>query len=647
MTRPTLYWRLILATYILSCLCACGSTSGLINKVKRGDKVYENSCTSFLEDVNKLLVANQKSTILPLSEYENSAYDYFYLEPGQFEFKGDTLLFRLKEDLNYGAYIDANIAIHVKLAFKAPVALQGRMVPRERELGTIVVDRAYFLRNSRPFFLYKIPLKGMPVAGRQLMISFGIVELDKGEIKQYFCETDSKPIETAKPACCIAQVWEQTDLQVIADLPVLDIDADTFAYAGFRAKMDIRYKDGIYSPSASLPASVLQSLFSDLQTKDYRATRINIRAYPAILGDPAINLAESKQQAATVFSSIKSLNPTRTDLNVEHSTEEADWEMMGNMVQTVQSLSSAEKDQVLKIVRGSGSTSVKLAKLSLLNFYPRIKQDLLSQSRHIEAEVRFDYTGSLPTLGRYAEVLSLWDAKISDQVARRFTVHPYRAGDDIPAAVSRIDNILTKKADANLYAMRSTYMQTQKNYPAAIADLERAATLAPENKQYANAIQAYKILFADSYDLDARLRLLADYDKRIRDNPSRRDLFFSRAILMEKCGLTTLAINEYQKLFEGSQVSAIQLNNRGVALMKGFHLRDARIDFEQAISRDSRLAEPHFNLAVLFAYLGYERKCIAALEEAIGRDPRFKKMIFNNPAFSIMADVAGFQQFRE
>ncbi|MEZ4688361.1 MAG: hypothetical protein R3B47_20565 [Bacteroidia bacterium] len=81
MERPLLLWRLILG---ISCftLASCGSTSGLINKVKRGDKVYENTCTTFQEDVNALLEANSQSQILPLSQYENSAYDYFYIEPG-------------------------------------------------------------------------------------------------------------------------------------------------------------------------------------------------------------------------------------------------------------------------------------------------------------------------------------------------------------------------------------------------------------------------------------------------------------------------------------------------------------------------------------------------------------------------------------
>ena len=124
MKRLPYIWCLVLGITTALSFFACGSTSGLINKVKRGDKVYENSCTTFQEDVKNVLDANSQSEILSVSQYENSQYDYFYLEPGQFVIQGDTLLFRLKKDLNYNAYVDPQIAIHASLKLKAPSALQ-------------------------------------------------------------------------------------------------------------------------------------------------------------------------------------------------------------------------------------------------------------------------------------------------------------------------------------------------------------------------------------------------------------------------------------------------------------------------------------------------------------------------------------------
>jgi tetratricopeptide (TPR) repeat protein len=241
----------------------------------------------------------------------------------------------------------------------------------------------------------------------------------------------------------------------------------------------------------------------------------------------------------------------------------------------------------------------------------------------------------------------LLKADFQSQVAQRFAVRAYKAGDDIVTAKAKIDQVLSKKADANLYAMRASYKQAAKDYQGAIADLEQASKLNPKEPSYQQAIRAYKILFAESYDLDARLRLLGEYNRLARENPSDRDLFFNRAVLMEKCGLSKLALDEYDKLFEGSQVTASQLNNRGVAMLKAFHLRDARSQFEQAIARDGSLAEPHFNLAVLYAYQGLERLSVSHLESAIERAPRFRFMIFNNPAFSVLAETERFQKFRD
>ncbi|MFK7970177.1 MAG: tetratricopeptide repeat protein [Bacteroidia bacterium] len=645
MARTTQFWRLILTALIVCLLQACGSTSGLINKVKRGDTVYENSCTKFQEDVNRLIEANKQPNVLAVSQYENSAYDYFYLEPGQFTMQGDTLLFRLKEDLNYAGYIDPNTAIHVNLSFKAPADVAERMIPREREIGTIVVDRGYYLRNSRPFFVYQIPLRGMPVAGRQLMMSFSIVSLNKGVVDEYHCETENKPIGTAMPACCTAAIWEAASLQTIADIPALNIQPDTFAYAGFRAMLDIAFQDNVIEAPGSLPASALQSLLANLKGMDYHASRINITAYPAILGDPALNLGKAKLQASTVYETLTGLNQG-SKIAIEHKAEGPDWELVGNLVQKSSSFTNSEKDQVVAITRGSAGDASKIAKLSLLDFYQKLKDNILNKTRHVRTEVRFDYNGELATIGRYKEVLSLWDPALESQVARRFEAQPYSPGDDISQAVARIDKILTQKASANVYAMRATYMQAKKDYRAAIGDLEKAARLEPGNASYTSAIRAYKILFAGSYSMEERLTMLDEYDRFTRDNPSDRSLFLNRAMLMEKCGLTTLSVNEYGKLFEGVQVSAKQLNNRGVALLKAHRLRDARIDFEQSISRDSRLAEPHFNLAVLYAYEGLERKSAEHLAAAIKRDPRFRNLIFNNPAFSILADTPRFDQFK-
>lgn len=635
------YWRITFALFLALLIGSCGSTSGLINKVKSGDKVYENSCTSFQADVQKLLAANAAVEGLPIATYDNTSYDYFYLEPGQFEVRGDTLRFRLKEDLNYAQYVDNDIAIEVTVTFEAPGYLDGKMYPKAGKAGVIKVDRAYFVRHRRPLFFYELPLKGVPIAGRQLAVSFQIARYEGSTRAETLCETEMTPLGKIMPTCCEGDVWQSARPQSIAELPVLATQPDTFAYAGFRAAMDIYFQDNAYVVPDGLPATALQSILATLAEADFAPSRIIVTAFAGADGQSTLREAQAKRQADAVVAQLKTIAGA-PEINQEVKPVDIAW--IENTVQASKAFSNAEKDEVKSITQGSGGAGSKMAKFKLLGFYAKLNQEVLQRSNHVRMEVRFDYTGNKKPLSRYPGVGSLWDAALLSEVGKAFVVSAYSPGKDIPTNLQKLDKLLTQKASANLYTIRASYYVANQQFTEAVQDLEQARNLAEDKKVYDDAIRAYQLRFADSYDINLRLAKLAEYDKFVRNDPSNRTLFFQRAMLMEKCGLSQLAINEYNNLFEDARVNANQLNNRGVALLKAFHYREARIDFEQAISKEPNLAAPRYNLALVFAYLGYERDCLDNLRMAIDRDPRMKVLIKDNPAFAQVSRIEAFEK---
>ena len=64
------------------------------------------------------------------------------------------------------------------------------------------------------------------------------------------------------------------------------------------------------------------------------------------------------------------------------------------------------------------------------------------------------------------------------------------------------------------------------------------------------------------------------------------------------------------------------------------------------MAKDGSIAEPHFNLAIIYAVRGMTNKTIEQLDQAIAKDPEMQKMIFTNAAFSVMKDTPKFDKYR-
>ncbi|MEM6806164.1 MAG: hypothetical protein AAF696_32500, partial [Bacteroidota bacterium] len=223
-------WVLLLAAFMFVSGC---NPEGFINKVKYRGQKYINTCETFTADINKLIQSNSKPAVLKVSQYDNTDFEYFYLEPGQAEVKDDTLFLRLINDLAYEQYLDKGVAVHVNASYQSPDALKSMEKQASGSLETLIVDRAYYLKNRKPFFMYKIPVNGVELAGKQLSMSFAVAKYDKkGNLKEYFCETNTQPLGIAMPACCTATPWEETQLQSVVDFPEISVTDEEFKYKG-------------------------------------------------------------------------------------------------------------------------------------------------------------------------------------------------------------------------------------------------------------------------------------------------------------------------------------------------------------------------------------------------------------------------------
>lgn len=634
---------------ILLSLSAC-RPDGFINKVKYQGEKYINTCETFNTTISELIQRNNQPGVLKVSEYDNSDFTYYYLEQGQFEILRDTLRFRLISDLPYTQYLDKGVAVQVNASYSTPEAIRSMSTTADGTIGTLVVDRAYYLANRKPFFLYKIPLNGAQLAGKQLMLSFAIAKYDSdGSLKEFFCETQAKPLGIIQPACCTAQAWDATQLKSIVDFPEISVSDENFVYEGFTGTIDVQFEENSFDvyDDSSFTALTIQTFVNKYRSLGYKVQRIDLFGYASPGGKESLNLKLSQNRAGALKNSLEVLNGEVTDLEINAQGMGEDWERVKALTQ-ISSLSQDQKDQVASIVNDDSITNdQKEARLRRVKFWNVLVEEVLIKARHTFAIMDFSYDGELPTLERFAKQLPVASRDLDEVANTRFSVSAYQDDVDVDKALANINDILTQKATPNLYAMRATYRIAEEKFDEAVEDLEKAGRFRGPNQQdFVAASQGLKIFFADSYDFTRRKALYEEYNKLAKDNPSDRQIFFNRAIMMDKLGLISPALNEYSSLLDGHNPTSEQLNNRGVARLKGMLVNEAEADFNAALEMSPEMAEVYYNLATISAFKGLTRKTVELLDKAIELDPTYKAILFNNPVFRIMSEDPRFDKYR-
>ncbi|MDP5172727.1 MAG: hypothetical protein NWR72_20990 [Bacteroidia bacterium] len=643
----TFVWIALLAMLSLT---SC-KPEGFINKVKYRGETFLNTCETFTADINKVISANSNASKLAVSEYDNTDFNYFYLEPGQFEIKGDTLYFRLASDLEYAQYLDKGIAVHVNASYKAVSQLASLESDAAGDIGTLKVDREYYIANRKPFFVYKFPLAGKDLAGKQIMLSFAVAKYKaSGDLKSFLCETEATPIGTAMPSCCTAARWEPVGLQSVVGAPKLDVKAESFRYAGFTGTIDVMFMENSakLSDDSSFSTMLITSFVKKYADLGYKITRLDLTGWASPGGTVKLNENLSQARADALKQGLTALNGNIEGLEINAKGMGEDWDRV-KLLTEISSLTREQKDQVYAIADDATlALDQKEAKLRKVAFWDTLVEEVLVKARHTFCVMDFKYEGSQATIDRFAERLPVASQALEQVASTVISAKPYTKGADIQAGLASLNDLLTKKASPNLYAMRADYYIAQGNISGAVADLERAAQFRDAQAgNYQAAAQGYKITFADSYSFEEKQALYNQLSQLTRERPNDREVFFQRAIIMDKLGLLDAALGEYDKLMDGSTPTAAQLNNRAVARLKGNMVTMAKADFLAAAAADPKLAEAEYNLAVVCAYQGLSRETETHLDKAIALDNKYKGMILNNPVFSVMSGLPRFDKYRE
>lgn len=612
---------------------------GFINKTTYQGQKVKNYCQDFEEEVQALVEANQGTAVLRVSQYDNSQFDYFYLEPGQMEQIGDTLYARFINDINYDRYLHKGVAVQVRLSYRPQEHLADLEAEPTGELESpLIVDRAYFDANKEPFFVYKFPVMGK-IDGKQISLNYSIVLYKKGELKKVFCNTVEAPLGPMDPSCCADQAWRDANPRSIVQVPELDIKPEDYRYEGFTGTLDLIFPMNSTDFEDEELSNVVVNYMTKYEKEGFKVQTINMSGYASQGGTVQYNQDLSQRRVAAVEEGLKKhfeeLN--RTDISVSSQGMGEDWERFDLLVKTAV-FTDDERSQLLNISNSGMTPDEKEAELRKLKFWEKLVKEVLVYNRHVFINFNFQYQPDKMYVENYPSKMPMISPELYNVATKKMTITKFNKGDDANKGLGILNTLIdvNNNRKPNLFAMRSTYHFGLNNVQNAISDIESAMNMAPDNMEYGLAALSYKTKYASSYSLEQQLAMLDDYNKMTTKFPNNSNLVFNKVVMMEKVGFISGALAEYKGLMDNGTKSAALYNNRGVARMKTNRLVEAQADFNEAISMDPNLAEAYFNLAVLSAYKGLPDKTIDHLKKAIELDPTLKEGIFSNPVFDVV-----------
>mgnify|MGYP006266111107 CR=1 FL=1 len=640
----------VLVAFSVTVFTSCRE-EGLINKTKYQGQKIKNYCADFEEEVSGLVEANQGTSVLRVAEYDNSQFDYFYLEPGQMEQIGDTLYMRLINDINYDKYLHKRVAVHVQLGYSSQDHLVDLEEDPQGELSEpLVIDRDYYNANSDPFFVYKFPV-GNKLNGKQVTLYYSIVQYKKnGSLKRVFCNTEEVPLGPLDPPCCTEQPWREVKAQSVVQIPELDIDDETYRYKGFTGTVDLIFPMNSVEYDEDELNDVLLNFISKYEKQGYQVQSIDLTGYASQGGTVEYNQDLSDNRSTVVYENLQKHfeESDNSSVSISHRGLGEDWERFNLLVKTAV-FTDEERQKLLDIANSAMSDDEKEAELRKLPFWEKLIKEVLVYNRHVMVEFTFQYQPDKMYVEMYPSEMPIIAPELYNVATKKMTISKFRPGADVSEGMGILNTLINVNGNekANLYAMRSTYHFAENNVQSAINDIESAMNIDSDNSQYGLAALSYKTQYADNYTITERMNMLNEYNSFSLRNPNNAMLQYNRVVMMDKVGFISGALAEYEELITESSKTAALLNNRGVARLKTNRLTEAEADFQEAIRLDPKLAHPYFNLAVIYAYKGMPDKCITNLGRAIELNPALKDGIFRNPVFSVVKTSDKFrEQFR-
>ncbi len=627
---------------------ACGPKD-LINKTKYGGKTYKNTCSSFKKELQSTLDANNDPAALTVSEYDNSQFDPTFVEPGQFLQANDTLYFRLANDLDYGKYLQKGVAIIVRVDYATPTHLANMETDPQGTVGELIITEKYYKANSQPFFIYKVPLGGKKLDGKQVSLLFSIVKLDNaGRIVKVYCDSRNKPFGPADPSCCTSQPWARVRTGMRAALPDLPIRDEQYRYEGFEGTLDLIFP--IMSTKFNrkeLTDAILQYV-AKYEQMGYLVQTIKIEGYASPDGRIELNQKLSQSRMEAVAEDLKAyfVKQLNREIPIEGVGRGEDWARFDILVKTAD-FTEEERSQILQIAAQPTPEDEREKELRKLPYWPKIREKVLPFCRHALVSFTFTYQPDKMYVERYTAPVPLLAPELYNVATRTFIISRFRPGANARQNLSILNTLIDTRGNrtANLLAMRSTYHFALNDLKGAVRDIEGAASLDRNNPVYSIAALAYRTQGVQELSREEAMQMLERYNDLIARTPNDRSLYINRAIVMDHIGWLSGAIADNTKVLSEEGRLAVAYNNRGVSLMKALRLLEAEADFLQATSIDPNLAEAHYNLGILYAYKGYPDKAAQSLERAFALQPALRSELNSNPVFRVVRDHPRFGKF--
>ncbi len=626
---------------------ACGPKD-LINKTKYGGKSYKNTCATFKKELQATLDANNDPTTLRIAEYDNTQFDPLFVEPGQFIQANDTLYFRLANDLEYGKYLQKGVAIIVRADYAAPASIANQEADPQGTIGELTITEAYYKANSQPFFVYKIPLGGKRLEGKQVSLFFSIVKLDRGKITKVYCDSRKNPFGPTAPACCTAQPWAQVRTGVKAALPDLPIRDEQYRYQGFQGTLDLIFPIMSTKFNKKELTDAIMQYVMKYEQMGYQVEAIQIDGYASPDGRLELNqkLSQGRMEAVAEDVQKNFIAKMGRDIPVQGTGKSEDWERFDILVKTAD-FSDQERGEILQIASQPTHEDEREKELRKLSYWPKIREKVLPFCRHALVTFTFTYRPDKMYVERYAAPVPLLAPELYNIATKSFIISRFRPGTDARRNLGILNTLVDANGNrtANLLAMRSTYHFALNDLKSAVRDIEVAASLDRNNPVYNIAALAYRTQGIHGTSREEAVQMLERYNDLIARTPNDRSLYINRAIVMDYIGWLSGAIADNTKAISEDGRLAIAYNNRGVSYMKALRLLEAEADFQQALSLDSNLAEAHFNLAVLYAYKGYPDRAAQSFERAVAIQPALRSELNANPVFKVVRDHPRFGRF--
>ncbi len=226
-----------------------------------------------------------------------------------------------------------------------------------------------------------------------------------------------------------------------------------------------------------------------------------------------------------------------------------------------------------------------------INLYPNNKAEVAMQVKALTLKLDTTDIARLikKTFARYAPfdpMMSSFDKNGLNLDAGKVRIKGQWA-DELILAVTDPNKLL---ATADEYNKRSITKFKAKDYPGAIADLDRAIEKEPTGQYYFN--RAYtKSMMNDC------AASIPDFDKTIELKYRLADAYFERGFCKEAAGDTAGAMTDYKSAVKKDNKQAKAYGNMGVMHYKQQNYPAAITDFNAAISADSNYIEAYFNRA--------------------------------------------------